>query len=106
MTIKHETLIKRDCGREIKIVSTLMQSLNFKVAIDTFVLFRNKGEQDWSLCKMRSNHHTKTMSREDYMAFGRPEFLTIISIGEFLKATNELRKKIIIGDDEAIIGFA
>ena len=89
--MRHETLITRKNGREIKIVSESFSYPGGPVTIDSFVLYRDDPAADWTLCKRKSEHDTKTMSRADYMSYGRPEFLTIVTIGEFLKAGQTLR---------------
>lgn len=90
--MRHEKILLRDTGREVKIVSQVWVwgCDGSAEDVDTFVLYRNNPKQDWTLCKNKSEYNTRTMSREDYMAYGKPEFLQMVSIGELLKSKREL----------------
>ena len=92
--MRHETLITRDNGREIKIVTNVSNSPFVGVSTDTFVQYRDEPNHDWHNCKMKSEFNTKKMSRAEYMERGRPEFLQVVTIGEFLKAAHKARQAV------------
>lgn len=87
LVTKAEQLIQRKDGSQAKIVATAMFGTGLHMSVDVFVLRRDSADQDWQLCNDRPHPDFKTMTREDYVKFGRSEMLRTVTAGELLKVT-------------------
>ncbi|MEI9534857.1 MULTISPECIES: hypothetical protein [Morganellaceae] len=94
LVTKAEQLIQRKDGAQAKIVATAMFGTGLHMSVDVFVLRRDNAEQNWQLCSDKPHPDFKTMSREDYVKFGRSEMLRTVTAGELLKVTGMIGQPI------------
>lgn len=74
-------IFQRDDGSEVKVVVTGQFGAN----IDMYAHRRESHAHEWVLLSDTPHPRWKSMSRDDYMAFGRSELFRHVTIGERLK---------------------
>tara|TARA_B100000700_G_scaffold331341_1_gene463296 strand:+ start:7603 stop:7914 length:312 start_codon:yes stop_codon:yes gene_type:complete len=89
---KISQIIQRKDGSEIKITATEMYGLGLQPSIDFYVHHRENSEQQWKLLGKRPHTNSKNMSVDDYVKYGRPEYLNYVSHGEILKVISFIGK--------------
>lgn len=81
-------------GSEVKIVATAMYGAGLHLGIGTYVLCRKDASQPWRVAGDRPHPDWRKMSVADYVQRGRPEILTLTSLGERYAVAQELRRQL------------
>tara|TARA_B100002019_G_C21256613_1_gene594207 strand:- start:260 stop:571 length:312 start_codon:yes stop_codon:yes gene_type:complete len=92
---KASQLIEMNDGSEIKITATLMFSAGLEEFIDFFTLHRNSKTEQWRLLSKQPHKDSKTMSVDEYIKKGRPEYLNYVSHGQVLKVISLLNQPLL-----------
>jgi hypothetical protein len=82
---KIRQVLTRQNGSEVRITATQMFGAGLHSSNDVYVHRRASANDDWILCSDQPHPNARTLSREQYLAFGRPEKFQYVSHGEILK---------------------
>lgn len=88
---KIEQIIQRKDGSEVKVVAQACFGRGMACSFNVYVLRREPPSQAWHLASDRPHPDWKSMSVDDYVAYGRSEMLRLVSTAEILKTVNALR---------------
>lgn len=77
-------VIHRHDGTQIKIVAERFGGIFYEESFAFHVRRRACGQTSWQLLGDRPAEGWKEMSREDYLAYGRPEIFSFVTYGEIL----------------------
>lgn len=91
--MKHENLINRPDGSQIKIVAELFEGCGMHLTIGNYVLHRASPDDQWSLAGDRPRKK-QWDGVQDYIESGRPEMLCLATPGEILKTNAGLIAKL------------
>jgi hypothetical protein len=89
---KIRQILTRNDGSEIRITVTQMFGSGLQSSNDVYVHRRSSANDEWILCSNQPHPNARTLSREQYLKFGRPEIYQYASHGEILKLSAMLGK--------------
>ncbi len=87
---KNTMEIQRNDGSQVKLVALAYfgTGLHLSVGIDTF--YRKSSDDEWQLCDNSRHPNIKTMSRQDYLDYGKSEAMRVTTIAERLKVAQPI----------------
>ena len=103
LVTKFTQIIQRQDGSEVRIVAQAFFGAGLTRSTGVCVHRRESPEHPWQLCGDQPHPDWRKMSVDDYIQFGRPEMLRIVSRGEIMKAVGEIGKPF-AGEQDEIIG--
>jgi hypothetical protein len=91
LTTKITNIITRKNGNQVRIVSELFDPI-LNPTVSTIAFHRDNSNDNWKLCSKEYHPDVKTMSRSDYMKFGRSELMEKVTFAELAKTANMIGK--------------
>lgn len=91
--MRYETILARDDGSEVKVVTITNSCPMFGKSWDLFVLKRLQGTPNWTTCSSTPPVGYRDMSREEYETRGRSDMLMAASSSEILKHMKMVHEK-------------
>jgi hypothetical protein len=91
--VKIEKLKKRPDGSEVKIVGQTMYGAGLHLSVDVYVLFRESAQHAWRVASDQPHPDWRTMSVDEYLKHGRSEKLQLVTHGELLAISQEVRRQ-------------
>ena len=86
-----EKIIRREDGSEVRIVATEMFGEGLYRSVDFYVHRREDALSAWKLCSKSPHPDWRSMSVDEYVRHGRPEFLRFVWWGDIFKVMAMLR---------------
>ena len=90
---KVERLIRRPDGSEVKIVGQAMFGAGLHLSVDTYVLVRESEKHQWRVASDQPHPDWRSMSVDEYLKRGRSEVHRLVSHGQILAVSQEVRRQ-------------
>jgi len=92
LVTKITQVLQRQDGSEVRIVAETMTGIGLQRSTNVYVHRRLFQQDDWVLCGDKPHPDWRKMSVDEYVKYGRPEMLQVVSPGEILNLAKALGK--------------
>lgn len=89
-TMKLEKFLTAPTGQEVRMLAQAYVGRGLDIGIGLDVFVKDTPDSAWRLCRNSPHPDWRSMSVDDYIAWGRPEWLKYVSHGQAIQIKQEL----------------